>query len=380
MKARTRSGAALALALSVAGTLLAGCGDPPSSPGPTTTEPTTATTATTSAPPTTVEAVDYHRFGDPKVLTNGFLGRSSADGTVLFVEAVDPELSKPGCEGQPEPVMFRVPTDGSPRAAVLVDGATIRGTVVRGPEGRVAVVKGCEEFVSDVLVGSEAADGTFADLRRVPLVRESGFLSGFGWSADGQRLLAGRNNLTQETPADIVSIDPTTGASTLVFTVDGAESRAVTQVAQLPDGTYVVAGFGSVSLRDSTGAARARAPGFGFTVSEASGVAVYRDGVVLLSDGGPRTVVPAEPGVIVITAAFSPDGAALVYTSGPEGVESVAVTTLADGRTTTVEGPAGRHLRALFTGDGRAVAFNRQPDPDANPEAGAEVVLVPVGG
>ena len=378
----TRAAAArVAAVAALTAVLLVGCGDPSDETG-STTVPTGATTSnpTSTTTTTVVEAVDYHRLGSPRVLTRGYLGRSSPDGTALFVLAVDPDLSQLGCEGQPEPITFRAPTDGGARQPVLVDGATTRGTLVRGPGGRVALVQGCEGFVSEVLVGSEAADGTLGDLRPLPLFREQGRLAGFGWSNDGQRLLAGRNNLTQETPADVVSVDPATGEVTLVFTVDGDESRAVTQVAQLADGTYVVAGFGSVSLRGADGTVSARTRGFGFEVNGGSTVAAYGEGIVLLTSGGPRTVVPAGPGATVITAAFSPDGAALVYTIGVDGVESVAITTLVDDRTTTVEGPPARHLRALFTGDGRALAFNRQADPTADPGADPEVVLVPVGG
>ncbi len=372
--------ARVAAAAVLTAVLLVGCGDPSEETGSTTVPPGATTSNPTSTTTTTIEAIDYHRLGSPRLLSRGFLGRTSPDGTALFVLAVDPDLSQVGCEGQPEPITFRVPTDGGARQPELVDGATIRGTLVRGPGGRVALVKACEGFVSEVLVGSEAADGTLGDLRPMPLFREQGTLAGFGWSTDGRRLLAGRNNLTQETPADLVSIDPVSGAVTLVFTVDGDESRAVTQVAQLADGTYVVAGYGSVSLRGADGTVSARTRGFGFDVNGGSTVAAYGEGIVLLTSGGPRTVVPAGPEATVITASFSPDGDALVYTVGADGVESVAITTLADDRTTTVEGPPGRHLRALFTGDGRAVAFNRQPDPTADPGADPEVVLVPVGG
>jgi hypothetical protein len=298
----------------------------------------------------------------------------------LFVEAVDPQLSPPGCEGQPEPVMFRMSTatDGSARQPVLVDGATIRGAVVRGPDGRVALVKACEEFVSDVWVGAETADGTLADLHRVPLDAGQGVLAGFGWSDDGSHLLAGRNDLTQAMPAEVVSIDPATGVITDLFALDGAEAKAVTRVAELPDSTLVVAGFGEVVLRDRTGASLARAKGAGFTLGTGPSFAVYGDGIIVLVSGIPHTVVHHRDGITVGTAEFSPDGEAIVYTAGPEGVESVFVIGLTDEGPTTVSGPPGRYFRPLFTGDGGAVAFNRQVDPAADPAVDPEIILVPV--
>jgi hypothetical protein len=242
----------------------------------------------------------------------------------------------------------------------------------------VAVVKACEKFVSDVWVGTEAADGTLGDLTPVPLDQEGGVLAGFGWSADGKHLVAGRNDVTQETPAVVVSIDPVTGATTDLFPLDGLEARAVTQVAELIDGTFVVAGFGEVVLRDATGASQARAKGAGFAVGSGASFVVYGDGMIVLVGGIPHTIVHHKDGIILGTAAFSPNGEAVVYTAGPGGVEAVVVTNLAEPGT-TVSDPPGRYLRAIFVGD-RAIAFNRETDPTADPGADPEVIVLPIGG
>lgn|GEM_PF-2784363 len=355
-----------ALGLTLTAALLVGC------------QPSVSRSEPDTDPTPTRTTIDYDRFGAPRPLTHGYLGRSSPDGSALFVEAVDPVLSKPGCEGQPEPIMFRVPTDGAARQPVLVGGATIRGDVVRGPVGLVAVVKACEELVSDVWVGTEAADGTLRDLTPVPLDQEQGALAGFGWSADGTHLLAGRNDPTQATPAVVVAIDPATGATTDLFPLDGLEAKAVTRVVELIDGTFVVAGYGEVVLRDATGASLARAKGVGFAVGSGASFAVYGDGMIVLVGGIPHTIVHHKDGIVLGTAAFSPNGEAVVYTAGPTGVEAVVVTDLADAGTTVI-GPPGRYLRAIFTGD-RAIACNRQTDPDADPGADPEVIVVPVGG
>src|SRR5207253_1282471 len=109
------------------------------------------------APSTTTERTGVLHAGPATTLTTGYLGRSSPDGSAVFVEAVDPTLSQTGCEGQAEPIMFRAPMAGGDRVPVLVDGATVGGDVVRGPGGRVALVDPCEEFVSDLTLGTEAA-------------------------------------------------------------------------------------------------------------------------------------------------------------------------------------------------------------------------------
>ncbi|MEA2973708.1 MAG: hypothetical protein QOG82_2166 [Actinomycetota bacterium] len=359
------------VALTLAVAVLGGCS------GSSSPSPSTATSTEPAFPlgPPTTPGPAWH-VGPARPLGTGYLGRSSPDGTALYVEAVDAGLSRPGCEGLPEPVMFGAPVDGGARQAVLVDGATIRGTVIRGPEGRVALVKGCEAFVSDVWVGTEAADGTLAGVAPVPLAPDHGPLAGFGWSDDGSHLLAGHNGLTPSAVAAVVSIDPATGEETKLFSLEGAAARGVSQVAELPDGTYVVAGGGEVVLWDhTTGASLARAKGAGFALGTGPSFAVYGDGIIVLVSGMPHTVVHHQDGVTVGTAQFSPDGEAIVYTAGAEGVESVFVIGLTDAVPTLVAGPPGRYFRTVFTGDGQAVAFNRQADPAADPE----VILVPVG-
>jgi hypothetical protein len=354
-----RARLALATTCLLAATILAACGEDNGGDGgngggagPTTTAGPGPTTSTT------LPAGIYHRFSAPARLSDGFVVATSPDGSALYVEAVDPELSQRGCEGLPEPVLFRVPLDGGPREAIRAGGVPVRGNLVRGPGGRAALITGCEEFLTAVRVGTETPDGHLRDLREVPLGEGRVGLGTFAWTSDGQRLLAARRDFTAGGVASVVSVDPGTGAVAPVFEVAGAQ--AVNGLAQLAPGTFVVAAAGQVTLRDGSGAVRNTVEGLGFTTSPALGVVVFGTGLQLLETGAPApaVLVPASAGP-TLSAAVSPDGRAVAYTAGGDGSDSVAVVTPSDHRTSTIASGGGRFVRPAFTGDGEAVAFTR---------------------
>ncbi len=132
-------------------------------------EQSAPTTSSTVPPMTTTIAPDYSRPSSPTQVTTGLLEGTSPDGSALYVSALDQALSPRGCEGQPEPVLFRMPLSGGARQAVGSPGEPVRGTVLRGADRRIALVAGCEEFLSVVRVGTESPDGQLRELRRLDL-------------------------------------------------------------------------------------------------------------------------------------------------------------------------------------------------------------------
>ena len=126
------------------------------------------------------------------------------------------------------------------------------------------------------------------------------------------------------------------------------------QVGQMADGTYVTTAHGGVTLRDETGAVKATVEGRGFTLAP-DRRALVTWGARLLLVGNSRGT-PAELAVLprpgtMGSAAFSPDGRAVAYTTAVEQGE-VAVVSVADRRVSTLPLPAARYHRLTFTGDG----------------------------
>ena len=234
-------------------------------------------------------------------------------------------------------------------------GEPVRGTLLRGADRRIALVAGCEEFLSVVRVGTETPDGQLRDLRRLDL-GQLGSAAGLAWSGDGRSLVAISRSLDPGGQGSVLRVDPTTGVATSLFTTTGP----VTQVGELADGTVVVAGAGRVTLRDAKGAVKETHEGVGFTVApDGRRLAVWGKGLRLVTPGRPPAVLATVAATDLLgPAAFSPDGRALVYATSVAAQGQVAVVTVADAKVTTLPG-TGRFVRAFFTGDGRAVAFSR---------------------
>lgn len=331
-------------------------------PATTSTGPATSSSGPSSSSPATT-VVDYGRIGPANRIGTGLVEGASPDGSAVYVTAVDAALSRPGCEGLPEPVLFRVPLDGTVREALGGSAAPFRGAVVRGSGGRVVLVAGCEEFLSGIRVATETPQGRLEGVRRVEV---QGPLTSVTWAADGQSLLGIANASASGTSrGTIVRIDPASGQSTPVFAVAGGASH----VGQLADGTYVVASGGTVSLRDGTGATSSTFDGFGFTIApDRRSLVTWGHSLVLVRPGqSPVTLATTAGDQPLGPVDFSPDGRAIAYVTSVGDTARVAVTTLADPRTATVTGTAARYARVYFTGDGRAVVFSRLTNPSEEP-------------
>lgn len=349
--------------------LLVACDD--SGGGGTTTTTPAATTApsATTAPPTTVPAARYHQFGANTMVGPGLLRGTSPDGSALYVEVPDPARTSAQCAqlGTFDRFLYRVPLTGGAREEIKAGTEPVRGEMVRGPSGRIAVFvrrpsdQGAPcSGQTTLFVGTETDDGRIPDLRRVQS-GELAELHRFAWSADGSRLVTFRAPARPRIdPWPVLLLDPATGTTTKAFDVD---TRQLGDAAQLADGTYVVTtdDTANVTLRDNTGAVRATADGNHFLVNpQRTSVAVDGATIQLLAPGqsGPSPLVPAESGRQFTAGAFSPDGQALAYGSLGTAGERVHVVTLADGTTSTVE-TTGSVGAASFTGDAKSLVYNR---------------------
>jgi hypothetical protein len=307
-----------------------------------------------------------HRFGTPEELGTGLLDGATRSGSALYIEEPDSALSKLGCEGQPEAVMFRVPLDGGDRTVVGGDLAPLRGHLVRGgSDDRVAVIASCESFFTRLVVATESRDGTLTDLKEVvPQVAE-GFLlnaSTVNWSRDGKALLAAVQDVDAPDgdPAQVVSIDPESGRITKLF--DAEQGTGIFNVGQMQNGNYVVATNLVVSFRDAKGVVKASFQGQGFEISpDRRRLAVFGRNLRMASQGSNRAneIVPEKEGLEVSAAKFSPDGTAIVFErySMETGMVEISVVTLDDKKVTNVVTGA-QYDRSFFTGDGKALAFN----------------------
>lgn len=311
----------------------------------------------------TTQPVDYHRPGEAVEAGTGSLAEMSLDGAAAYVEETDPRFSVPGCEGQSEPVMFRLPLSGGTREVLGAGKEPLNGAIVRGKRRRVAVVSSCEEFFSGLLVGAETADGHLTDLREVTLQRGDDepppSPNTFAWSLDGRHVLTAVNEATAEkNPVPLMRIDPSTGATSRVF--DVPDTVGITQVDQLADGTYVLAGD-KVTLRNGAGAVTDTFDGNGFALSpDRRRIAVFGRALALVTPGGPEpaTLVPPESDRQITSATFSPDGRAIAYLSrADDNTSTVSIVTPADARVTKIAGP-GPLSQPLFSGDGKHLAFN----------------------
>ncbi|MEA2844443.1 MAG: hypothetical protein QOJ69_2114, partial [Actinomycetota bacterium] len=224
-----------------------------------------STTTTTVSPTSTVPVIRYDQPSTVKLVGTGFVDGASLDGSAAYVEQEDPQFPQLGCEGQPEPVLFRLPLDGGERQLLGTTENQLHGHVIFGHGNRIAVVGGCEGFFTDLWVGNETLDGHVNGIRRVAVgdLADGQTLATFSvsWSADGSSLLGAVNALDGGS-GRVVAIDPDSGALTTLF--DAGATRGVAQVGQLADGSYVVAADGKVSIRDAQGAVKIQGAGNAF--------------------------------------------------------------------------------------------------------------------
>lgn len=319
---------------------------------------------------------DYHRFAAaPQAIATGILQGMTPDGSAAYVADTDPAFPQPGCEGQPEAVLFRQPLDGGERELLRAGGGPVKGEIVRGRDGLVALVALCEGFFTGLSVGRETPEGHIEELRTVDVQTAPGSPPApfsISWSPDGRSLLAAINDpeAPDGGPSRLVRIDPESGAVSTLFTGEGGSG--VFQFAQLRDGSYVVSSNREVTFRDERGRIEAQFPGAGFVVfPDHERVLVYGETVAVAREGDDqaRVVAPARPGREVSSASISPDGEAAVFNRyALEGSENeVSVVTIDDGTLSTLASGEGLG-EPFFAGDGAAIGFNRfEPGPEFSP-------------
>lgn len=371
-------GSALVIVLALTG---AACGDDDKGVvegGSTTvsTAPSTTVTPTTVSPPTSVP-VDYSKPAAPKTIGTGFIAGTSRDGSAVYVEEEDPTFPEPGCEGQPAPVLFRLPVGGGERQLLATKAQPVRGQLERATGGKVALIDGCEGFLSTLYVGTDTPDGRLGEFTKVALPDGSGggrpAPSTLTFTVDGTALV-GADNLPRNPEGNggtpIVRLDPSSGKATDVFTVPGIES-GVFQVAEMADHIYAVSGGGRVQIFTASGELKSKADGNGFALSpDRRTLAVYGPGgVSSLTPGGngPQPLVPAQSGRQIDSAQYSPDGRTVAYVSSGDGGNDnqVELVVVASKQVVPVVGP-GPYGRVYFTGDGKAVVMNRFQSTPAN--------------
>jgi hypothetical protein len=319
-------------------------------------------------------SVNIHEFGTPEEIGTGLLDGASQDGSAVYVEEPDPQFPEPGCEGQPESVMFRLPVEGGEREVVGGESAPLRGSLVRGgSDGRVAVVAGCESFFTDLFVAGESEDGRLTEVTRVtPAGIPEDFLlnpSSVSWNRDGDKLLAAlqHQNAPDGDPAQVVTIDPQSGQVTKLF--DAEQGTGVFRVGQLQNGTYVVSTNLVVTYRDEQGVVKAGFQGTDFEIApDRKSLVIFGRNVFLgtQDETTAAEILAEEQGREISSVQFAPDGEAIVLTRYllEGGQVEVGVASLEDRRFTSVV-TGGQYGRAYFTGDGEALVFNQfggEPD------------------
>ncbi|MEZ5168731.1 MAG: hypothetical protein R2695_20450 [Acidimicrobiales bacterium] len=163
------------------------------------------------------------------------LGRSSDGKSTLYAVPADGLL---GCEGQPSLHLYWVADDGTGTRASDVTFLS-PPDLVRGPDGRVALLTGCEEQSSTLHLGVEAPAGHFDPLLEVdPLGWEGATVHAVSWSDDGrlQAQVSRFDDLLVTRWA--VIIDPVTG-DVVDFT---PESGAACSASELSDVSWAQIG------------------------------------------------------------------------------------------------------------------------------------------
>lgn len=313
--------------------------------------------------PTT--AADPRIIAPPQQIGPGYLRAATPDGSAVYVSDPDPSFPEPGCEGAPESVLFRLPLSGGEREVLRNGNRPLKDLIVRGPGGKLALVDICEGFFDGLQVGTESAGGKITGLKDVKLNNDPklGQPAAFSisWSNDGSRLLAAINHpdAPDADPSRVVAIDPQTGAVTELFS--GGQGSGVFQVAQLENGTYVIAGNRVVTFRDARGKVTSTFKGNGFTLTpDRRSVVMYGEQLTIASqtDAQARLLVGQKEQNEISGANVSPDAQAVIFTrySLSAGMSELGLVTLADAKFSSIVTSMGLG-KSLFTGDGRGVAF-----------------------
>ena len=321
-------------------------------------------------PESTVPAYDLSRPGAIEAAGPGEVVAVSLDGSALIVSDFDGRVDEPGCEGMAEPILLRAPFDGGRREPVGLDpeGQPLSGRVVRGTDGRVAVLDICEEFLGRILLAHENPDGTFTDVTELkhPLPGEA-FVT--GWSASGDELLAIAWVQDGGTRRSAVRVHVTTGEMSEIVRGEFHD------VGELYDGSVVVAeDTGMIRAMDMRARSEWRAPGELFAispdrrtvaVSSAQGIELYP------ADGDSQIIAFMPPNERVGYLDWSASGETLTYVVEPNDTTAnpvrgdVYVVTPGTGKAVRVTPESDRYAGPVFSPSGDLLAFTRYDfDPD----------------
>jgi Bacterial SH3 domain len=287
--------------------------DASASAPPSTSPDTSAATASTAA------AVP----SGPVDLGTGVLAGVSRSGAVAWILDPDPAADTPGCEGEAANRLWATRVLDGTRVPATADPA-IAGNVVTGPDGRVAVVAGCEGYSQGLWIGTTDADGVL-DVVEVPLGDDLIDLLGqtVRFAPNGSLTAVLRDWTSAEPgPGRLVEIDPTTLEQSLVAEDDIWDGGV------LSDGTVVLAG--STSLRIGTTSVadlNSQTGASGFALGDDRVAIGGTELQVFAADGSRLASYPAESGFayspgaggVYVQAAFSADGRRLVALAAGEG-------------------------------------------------------------
>jgi hypothetical protein len=298
---------------------------------------------------------DYTAPSAPRDVAGGtFLG---VVGTGLRLVRVENPSGAPGCEGAPRPDLRAVTAGGSqgdlfdPAPQVTLSAG---GNTVLSAGAHVAIVTFCEGFAGPVWLAT--ASGTqLTDVRALPALNPAptGQFRVTGLSGDGQRLLAVHTTGSSLDEHRAVAVDTTSGAVSDLG-VPGY------WVGELAGGTLVVDQGDHLRIGDVT-VPVAGPPDGGKSLA--------------ISPDGERVAVGNEAGVVVVDRdgtsctwttdavrgggiAWSPDGVALAYATGPaDAIEGELRVVTASSSSRTVAPSVVTYVPVGFSDDGATAAL-----------------------
>ncbi|RMH70047.1 MAG: hypothetical protein D6683_15645 [Actinomyces sp.] len=330
---------------------------PVSSTAATTSTTTTMTTTTTTTAPPALAPAPAHPIGE------GLVVAVALDGSAVLAQREDPAYDQPGCEGFPEPIVERLPVDGSAPAPAIVDvdPSFVNGTFVRTGTGRAAIVSGCEGYTTAVHLLDEEPDGRLHLLETYsgPIGDPPADLAAGVDLLDEAHLVASVERWTgTTTEAALVAVD--LGDASSVDLVPGlVGSGRVTVVA---DGLVAFQNGKTVSVVDpASGDIVATWEAPNFAAPHGGDVFAFYAAVLEVGrlDRAPETrpvEVPLFANEYISEAAWSPNGRVLALVVTDDAADRVLVGAPGQGWTQVADG--GIFARLAFAGDSSLLAFS----------------------
>ena len=314
--------------------------------------------APTPAPVTESELplIDYSQISEPLDLGSGIALAINAEATHAWLFDADPNNPELGCEGVPANTIYAVSLTTGERTQAVDSGLGTSGSeLVQGPDGRIAVIEGCEGFTFALTLGRERG-AQIGDLQQLALPAGVGRVFGSGFAPDGTFWFAAGDF---EQSFQIFAVSPG-GDLEVVGAFDDAPAEAF---AVLADGTPVVAGGGEIRAVTEGGLAPiADTSSLGFV----SRIVVTADNAVILGADGSAWLNPSDGTIepLFDRQVFNLDvapgpraNAAIAYTeSRAEGGVELFVQTSSTGPTVSLGD--GLFSQPVFSADGRVLLYN----------------------